>query len=530
MTQPHPLEQHAQRIAKQLAKDANPLFGEDLRHLLEENPVWVMDSLKGLLDAEKNEASTPHRLVDAYSLLLGRQLEFIRYGVDRGREDAIELARQFQLRVVGLARNGHISALLLNRIAVLLRDAKLQPITELFEVASNLMQDITPPADFDVAQIPAFLMDLASEANHDPFEIARGLTEFTYAMPPDALAMLAGLILSEPSLKLEESAALMLLDDRAEARRLIAQVLQSHAKQLSPVSLRRLIALRNWLPEEERKSLDEIVKTARRAGVVCAAWPEPNGVEVFASVVDGSGAQGFFFLTKSGRKHQIASLLLRLGKGILDAWTLPDLPKKQRDTILAEVADQMPLIAVSRSYADLAVQHHLAAGSTGDALPPVAALQVAELIGAASWLPQRLDLEAAIEQVLPEVPPELMEPGAIVEILESSADWAGQTGITHSWFEDDQSVEHLLSGTRAKKRDTLVTKVLNDILEPRARQWAERCLWAALWCREASPDLRMFWPYFLIVAKAITEKYPLKQISLMTEVAEETLEAALHRQ
>ena len=77
MTQPHPLEQHAQRIAKQLAKDANPHFGQDLPHLLEQNPVWVMDSLKGLLEAESTTESGQNWLLDAYSILLGQQLELL---------------------------------------------------------------------------------------------------------------------------------------------------------------------------------------------------------------------------------------------------------------------------------------------------------------------------------------------------------------------------------------------------------------------------------------------------------------------
>ena len=49
---PHPLHQHAQRIAKQLAKGAKPHLGESLRHTLQEYPEWVMDSLKGLLEAD----------------------------------------------------------------------------------------------------------------------------------------------------------------------------------------------------------------------------------------------------------------------------------------------------------------------------------------------------------------------------------------------------------------------------------------------------------------------------------------------
>ena len=526
MTQSHPLEQHAQRIAKQLAKTAKPHLGDTLRHALQEHPEWVMDSLKGLLEAESTTESGQNWLLDAYSILLGQQLELLRYGVDRGRAQEIDLAHQFQHRVVGLARHGHISTLLLGRIAVLLRDAKLQPIPELFEAASALLQAMQQPENFDMDAIPAFLQELAREAEGDPFDIARGLTELTYAMPPDALGMLAALILNEPDLGLAEAAPLMILDDRAEARLQLRQVLHAEAKQLSPISLRRLIALRNWLPEGERKPIDDTIKLARRQGVECAPWPEPKGVEIFASVVDGSGAQGFYFLSHQGRKHTVASILTRLGKGILDAWTLPDLSKREMEGIVSDINAEMPVHAISWEYLDLVIQHHLATGVDSGMLPPVALLKVAESSGAHAWRPQSLNVSEAILQLLSQLPEELRDPSAMADILQTSGDWALLSGITDSWFEDDQAVEDLLAKARASKRSTLVQKILKDILQPRAQLWAERCLWAALWCKEGPEDLRELWPNFAMVASVLNDGYPVKVVPLMTEIAERTLDGA----
>lgn len=530
MTSSPPLHTHAERIAKQLARGATPTLGDDLRSLLEENPTWVMDGLKGIIDTDNKPATDPNWLLESYCFLLAQQLELLRYGVDRGRTENIEIALQFQHRVVGLARNGLLSTFLLSRIAVMLRDAKLPPIPELFEVASELMRDAPLPVNQDLSDIRRLLQEMAKEAEGDLFRVAEGLTEFTYAMPADALAMVAELLLNEPALGLADAVPLMMLDDRPEVRQLLGQVLKDHASQLGPDSLRRLIALRNWLPEGERKTLDETIRLARRAGIECARWPDPPPVEILASAIDGSAAQGLFFISQSGRKHQISSTLLRLGKGVLDAWTLPDLPKRQREAILSDVMNQMPMTTVSRSYADLALQHHLWTAVQGGSLPPVATLKVAESIGASHWLPQQLDLKSTLEQLLPEVPQELLASDRVKEILGTSADWAQHSGICRSWFEDDQEIDLLLSRSRASKRETLVKKILTEILQPRAGRWAERCLWAALWCRESTPELRRFWPHFLIVARAITDNCPLKQISLMSYVADETLEAALHRQ
>ena len=527
MSLQHPLHTHAQRLAKRLAKGQAPQLGEDLRFLLQDNPAWVMDSLKGLLEAREQPGAEGDWLVEAYSILLGQQLEFLRYGIDRSFQSSIDLAHQFQHRVVGLARNGVLAPVLLSRLAVLLRDAKLQPIPELFEAVSDLLNESAPAEDFDPQAFQALLADLAKDVGDDPFEAARAITEITYAMPAEALAMLADIILSDPRSGLGETVPLMLLDDRREARQGLARVLLQHARALSPIAMRRLIALRNWLPENERPPLDETVKAARRQGVVCASWPDAREVETHASAVDGSGAQGFILLSKEKRKHTFSSILIRHGKGILDAWSQAGLSKRERDSMMDQMENEMPILRISRDYLDHAVQHQLAAVDGESVLPPIGLLQVAETIGASTWLPQRLELDEGINRLLRELPPQWLEPAAIDQVLTHSAAWAERSGITESWFEDDQAVLDVLAATRSSSRTALASKVLAQFIQPRSLKWAERCLWTALWCREGPRELRVFWPNFLLVAKALRDNHPLKSISLMSAIAELSVEVAL---
>ena len=529
MAQQHPLHSHAQRLSKRLAKGLAPGFTEELRFLLEDNPAWIMDSLKGLLEARDPAGAGGDWLVEAYSLLLGQQLECLRYGIDRGYQASIDLAHQFQLRVVGLARNGVLPAVLLSRIAVLLRDAKLHPIPELFETVSDLMSETAPADDFEPQAFQALLADLAKDVGDEPFEAARAIIEITYAMPSEALAMVASLILSDPRSGLCETVPLMLLDDRAEARQGLARVLQQHAKALSPVAMRRLIALRNWLPENERAPIDETVKAARRQGVICASWPDARDIEIYASAVDGSGAQGFLLLSKEKRKHTFSSILVRLGKGVLDAWSQVGLSKRERDSMMKHMESEMPILRISRDYLNQAIQHHLATVDGDSALPPIGLLQVAETIGASNWLPQRLDLDEGINRLLPELPREWLEPAAVEQVLTQSATWAERSGITESWFEDDQAVIDVLASTRSSRHTALARKVLTQVIQPRALKWAERCLWAALWCKEGPQELRAFWPNFLLVARALRDDHPLESISLMSGIAELSVEVALER-
>jgi hypothetical protein len=521
MPQRHPLQKYAEQVAKRLAKGQAPQLSEEARFNLEDHPEWLPESLAGLLEASPTDSGEVSWLFEAYSLLLGHQLECLRYQVDRGFEGAIELTDRFQQEVVRLAREERLSHSDLTRIAVLLRDAKLPPSPELFEVASDLLEE-EPPTGAELSDIPHFLQELAQQSGDDVYQIAQNLTEATYAMPPEALAMLAGLILDGSYGPLAEAVPLLMLNDRPEVREQVTEVLQQHAKQCPPIGLRRVIALRNWLPENERSRIDQIVKTARRHGIECAPWPEPRPAELYASVVDGSGAQGFIILVKQGRKFALSSLLTRLQVGILDAWTQSGLSARERNSLLSQIAEQTPLQRISPGYLDQALQHHLAAVQDHQTVPPIGLLEIAEKIGTSPWQPQKLNVDAAIAGLLPELPEDFQNAKAVEGLLKDSAAWAAHTGITDSWFEDDQEVAELLMTSRSARRTTLSKRVLEKIIESRRDKWAERCVWAALWCREASDALHSFWPNFVLVAKTLREHYPLKKISLMTEIADRT--------
>jgi len=134
--------------------------------------------------------------------------------------------------------------------------------------------------------------------------------------------------------------------------------------------MRRLIALRNWLPESERPPIDETVKAARRQGVVCASWPDAREIEIHASAVDGSGAQGFLLLSKEQRKYTLSSILIRLEKGILDAWSQAGLSKRERDSMMEHMKNEMPILRISRDYLNQAIQHQLATVDGGSTFPP----------------------------------------------------------------------------------------------------------------------------------------------------------------
>jgi hypothetical protein len=104
----------------------------------------------------------------------------------------------------------------------------------------------------------------------DAFVLVGSLVEFGHAMPAESRgALAAGLALRGASAA-RGAAVLLLLDPDRVVRCAVAGALTTVASSLSPTEVRRLVAMRNWRPENERAEVDGIVRKARAAGVDCA--------------------------------------------------------------------------------------------------------------------------------------------------------------------------------------------------------------------------------------------------------------------
>ena len=69
---------------------------------------------------------------------------------------------------------------------------------------------------------------------------------------------------------------------------------------------------------------------------------------------------------------------------------------------------------------------------------------------------------------------------------------------------------------------------MEKVLEPRREWWAQTATWAACILYQAGNDER--WQEFYAAALAMVQKRPLREISLMKMVAEQTVKAAVLRQ
>ncbi len=395
----------------------------------------------------------------------------------------------------------------------------------------------TVPSEKALEQAVRPLIDELARSVTSPFEVMEAMGETAAVTPPALRCFMALELALSPHTVMRDAVPLMLLDADAEVRHAAALALDQIAAPdtLSPVSLRRAIALRNWIPEADRTTLDQAIRKARVKGVQPAQWERAPDLAQRASSVDGSGAQSLMFSSRSGRSGLFAGLLLKQGFGIRDAWCNRDTPRREITSMLTDMQHKMVVPEVDRSYIDLAVQHGIARGVAANHLPDPAFLEIAEAVCGADWKDRGIDVAAEIAHLLGELPAQQRSADAIAASLRRSVSWMQSDRLWDSWFEDDAYVLEALTATKQQDIAVAARGLLDGVLDDRRGKWAERFLLTALWVRAVKagqpPPLgtsanAITWRDMVVLAHEVGSARPLGEIPVMAEIAERTVIAA----
>ena len=519
------LKAHAKLVAKDIKAGKATANSDRARDFMGENPDAVL-SVIDLIHRAANRKRPNQALVQAYGYMFASGLEAVRYQTERGQawaEDLLDAVRELlKLLADGGVIDPSLLMLLLNGFV----EAKLEPGDDLTRLLGNIALDSAegelaadPPPD-----IGALFDDLVREAGGNEFEVYAGLAEVSQALPPEFRQVMLPQIATAENPVLRDTATLYLLDPSSEVRRSFCQVMTENASPdvISPAALRRMIALRNWLPENERHLLDAAIKKARQKQVECASWPTRQVLDILASNIDGAGAQSVFAIIKDGRKHIIASLLVKQGVGIADAWCVRDQSKADVTGFLTQIYAQTESIPVDLDFLRFLITHHLAVGLAASKVPSPGLLDFVEAIGIETCHPSALTAGDLITMMGKEIDPAQLDSEAVDEVVQSSADWLDQFDFMASWFEDDALVEEVLAKNPRSRTPTKIKAIINSVLEPRRMKWAERFLWTALWLKQQQENSP--WPAFFVVGRELHRDRPLAQIPAMQSVAEATVE------
>jgi hypothetical protein len=522
------------KLAKLVAKDVaagqpgdNSLAAS---RLLEASPEAGLGLIELLL-AEGRRKRPNQKLISACVFLFGQTLEYLRYGVEAGHGEARSHVEAVCARLLTAGREGEAEPELLLLLLTEFATAKLDPGEELRALMIELLERNADQATAatDTGQMAEFATDLAKTVKGDVFALHAHLTEMGAAFPEEHRGAMAAMLLHSGEPVAREAAVGWLLDPSPTVQASVAGSLAEAAPQgrVTPVMLRRMIAVRNWLPETGggRSALDHAIQACRRKGVDCASWPEAQLRDVLASGVDGSGAVGVLVICREGRRHALASLLLKHGIGVRDAWAQHGMSRAEVEGILLQAGGSVDQYAVDREFLRTATAHFLAVSLETGILPPFGLVDFLETVGLHSVQPELLPTEALLVMLEKRIEPQART--VLDDLLREGADLVDEYPFLDSWFEDGDQVQSLLSGKRLSKtkREALV---LEQVLEPRRRRWADLLAWTAFLLSRSDEDER--WMDFYAAARALVEGRGVGDIPVMRYVAGQTVEAQRQRQ
>ena len=515
------------RLGKLIAQDIARGHVGDLLHgvgdTLAGDPK-AMPTLLDLMAKESTRKKPDDLLIAAYGMMLGQGLEVLRYGVDRVYPEAAAAIAAIKAEVRTLVQAGRLEPAILLLVLQQFASARL-PLDDGLQALLNEAMESAPPSAAAAADIGDFLIDLARHLDGDAFAIHGQLAEQAAVVPEPHRAAMAAALLEAPEPSLREAAIGWLLDGGATTRHSVVGLLEQAAgrRPVSGSMLRRMITLRNWLPESERPALDALVKACRLKGAECAPLAAAAVVAAVASGIDGSGAQSLFVLAKEGRKHAVASLLVKHGVGVRDAWVSHGMTRNQAEGMLNSIDIQIELFDISMDYLRETLGHALSLNARSGSLPPFGLIDVLETLGLATANPEPLPGEMALERLIGDIPGRMRGAASVKRALKASARWPEQYGFLQSWFEDGGDLDGLLDDEKLSGEQRLAL-VLEEYLPSRRADWADLLCRTALMLR-AAPEEDRAWLDFVLVAREVAGERPLPEIPVMAMVALGTVEA-----
>jgi hypothetical protein len=494
---------------------------------LDEHPDAV-PSLVDLIVAEGAKKRPSDKLLGAYVWMLTYGLESIRYRVDRNLPLGEAQADAVRNRILQLSEERSVGPGLLMMLLGQFKQAKL----DIGEALQNLMVRVAEQATQvrasgeDVRSVAAHWAEVAEMAEGDAFALHGHLADQAGVLPAEQRALMAASMLDASEDVVREAAVGWLLDEEALVRTSTAASLEQASKsgRVSGTMLRRMIALRNWLPEADRAALDRAIKVCRQQEVVCASWPTAKLEAVIASGLDGSAAQSLFVLTKEGRRFALASLLVKHGTGVRDAFTHKQLTRAEVSAFLDEAADSIDLYPATQVHLTATIRHFLAVSGRAGALPPFGLLDLAETASIADLNPHHLDLEGLVASLCEQMEAKDLAPRGVTRLLKRSARWSEAYPFVDSWFEEDGSIDALLTAEPAPAGEP-ADVILREYLPERRRYWAEVFAWSALVLRQSGAGTG--WEEFAIAARELLGDRDLATIPIMTIIA--TVSAEVYR-
>ena len=523
-----------QAIEKQKASPSDVLYSF-LHTSLRNNADLMLSLLDVLLDKYTPDGPSQQIPDDfqQFMWVLEDTLYELRVLVERQHSWAIEIMSRFQYEVGERVFKARIDSRIQQKIKEAIYDAGITVNQELKDKV-NTIDDcdsnfVLNNSDFDN------LLKRYGKALKAPFKLVDPFMAQLNVLSVEKQVMSIGAMLASGNTLLSELAIIMLLHPDKEMRMHLVLFLSklTDFNGISPVSLRRIVGFRNWLPNDERPAMDELIRLISKSHGDCALLHRPiNPCSVYSCSFDGAGMQVFLMIYGNPSKQSVHHLLVKQNHGIKDTWANTNVGKRDVKQAIDQARQSTLSLKTDYAYFKRIVSHFIDVGLEQGNVPSSTLLQTAEF-GGEYWEPRRISISDEIA-ALEESSPDTLNPAMISRVLEESGDWPLEQKFASSWFEDDASVENLLNDIAPSylspmQLPKLSIKVLEEVVEPKRDIWCERCLLMALWTKASQSQNNALWKAHLINARALHQGMELHEIPLMIGVAMRSIWSAKRR-
>ena len=366
--------------------------------------------------------------------------------------------------------------------------------------------------EFDFFQI------FTSHLTHLPEDVAGGIVVFWLTSEQPIAREAAIFSLLHPDVHVREEVRSLLLEP-------------SLAAQISPVGLRRLINMRNWFLDSERTAIDKVIRNVRKAGVNCSMEQAATAkvLGYYQSTVDGAGAQTLMIALKEGRRFRLFGAVLKEHFGVLDTWMTPPSTRKEIDSLVRRVKNEIYTLEVDQALVEAALGHFLQYNAHSGQVVSPEVLQIFEMTGIESWNPQALDFKKVLEERC-EHYIELQDPEWLLSAWHKTGQWHQKSNaFAVGWFEhSDELVEFFEECVVSSKNPSSVfeDKLLADFSGEVGRKWFKRLVYLGLWAehnqKKRGPDPKAFY-----AAAVAIEKNQLEPLWLVGNIIKDSFAAQL---
>lgn len=527
MVSSSPLTQLGKLAAKEFVTNTYGPASEEAAEYMGDEPAAVLDVID-LIAAEGRKKKPNESLVTAYAFMLSHGLDGVRMQIEGGVGAGERIKAAAVDKLLRLGRGGTVDPAMLMVMLSQFSSAKLDMGDDLRTMLADVLRDMPPPGDHDEdgdsEGMERHFAEVVKAAKGNLFVLQGQMFERVDVFPPESRAGMAVAMLESDQPVIREASIGWLLDRDALVRTSVAEAIAKldPPPRISGVMLRRMIALRNWLPADDRRTLDAAIRTCRQREVACATWPSGEVVKALATGIDGVGAQSLFLVAKEKRKYALAGLLLKQDVGVRDAWVNHGLARSEVDSFLEDLPLDADFFHTTLDYVRASTAHLLATGVATGTLPPFMFFDLAETIGVSDLNPAPLEVERLVAELCEQVGDSMLKPGAVTRVIKTIDHWQAEYAFLESWFENDDAVRKQVAEARVGA-DGAAAFILSTVLPARRRRWAEMIAWTAYTLKQDGDE--PYWEEFAVTARELLSDRDIADFAIMKAIAEATADA-----